>query len=217
MKYCSQCWGLPTTLELRGYFPVTWEFLGEDIIFQISFALPWHSSVCVCVCVCMLSRSVYLTLRNPMDYSPPYSSVHGILQARILECVAISFSRGSFQPRDRTLVSCISYIGSQILYHHQGSLLMEQGEKKKKAQITRPKRRDQCLAIQRLPWVARAALGVAEPVKFQSYSFCDTVVPIWRDPEKLWVCTQWSLLLTSTNLASGKEIKNMFFSHSQSV
>ena len=51
MKYCSQCWGLPTTLELRGYFPVTWEFLGEDIIFQISFALPWHSSVCVCVCV----------------------------------------------------------------------------------------------------------------------------------------------------------------------
>ena len=39
---------------------------------------------------------------NPMDCSPPGSSVHGILQARTLEWVAISFSRGSSQPRDRT-------------------------------------------------------------------------------------------------------------------
>ena len=38
----------------------------------------------------------------PMEYSPPGSSVHGIFQARILEWVAISFSRGSSQPRDRT-------------------------------------------------------------------------------------------------------------------
>ena len=41
-----------------------------------------------------------------MDCSPPGSSVHGILQARILEWVAISFSRGSSQPRDQTRVSC---------------------------------------------------------------------------------------------------------------
>ena len=41
-----------------------------------------------------------------MDYSLPGSSAHGILQARILEWVAISFSRGSFQPRNRTRVSC---------------------------------------------------------------------------------------------------------------
>ena len=40
-----------------------------------------------------------LTLCNPMNCSPPGSSVHGILQARILEWVAISFSRGSSQPR----------------------------------------------------------------------------------------------------------------------
>ena len=39
---------------------------------------------------------------RPVDCSPPSSSVHGILQARILEWVAISFSRGSSQPRDRT-------------------------------------------------------------------------------------------------------------------
>ena len=45
------------------------------------------------------------TLCNPMDCSPPGSSVHGILQARILEWVAIPFFRGSSQPRDRTRVS----------------------------------------------------------------------------------------------------------------
>ena len=48
----------------------------------------------------------YPTLCNPMDCRPPGSSVHGILQARILEWVAIPFSRGSFQPRDQTWVSC---------------------------------------------------------------------------------------------------------------
>ena len=48
------------------------------------------------------------TLCDPMDYSPPGSSVRGILQARILEWVAISFSRGSSQPRDGTQVSCVA-------------------------------------------------------------------------------------------------------------
>ena len=49
-----------------------------------------------------------LTLCDPMDYNLPGSSVHGILQARILEWVAISSSRGSSWPRDRTWVSCIA-------------------------------------------------------------------------------------------------------------
>ena len=48
------------------------------------------------------------TLWDPMDYSPPGSSVRGILQARILEWVAMSFSRRSSQPRDRTQVSCFA-------------------------------------------------------------------------------------------------------------
>ena len=47
-----------------------------------------------------------LTLCDSMDYSLPGSSVHGIFQARILEWVAIFFSRGSSQPRDQTRVSC---------------------------------------------------------------------------------------------------------------
>ena len=52
-----------------------------------------------------------LTLCDPVDCSPPGSSIHGILQARILEWVAISFSRGSSQPRDRTQVSRIARRG----------------------------------------------------------------------------------------------------------
>ena len=43
-----------------------------------------------------------------MDWSPPGSSVHGISQARILEWVAISFSRGSSQIRDQTHIFCIA-------------------------------------------------------------------------------------------------------------
>ena len=48
------------------------------------------------------------TLCNSMDYSPPGCSVHGIFQARILEWVAISFSRGSSQPKGQTWVSFIA-------------------------------------------------------------------------------------------------------------
>ena len=61
-----------------------------------------------------------LTLCDPMDCSPPSFSVHGIFQARILEWVAIFFSKGSSHPRGRTSVSCI---GRQTLNHkrHLGS------------------------------------------------------------------------------------------------
>ena len=65
----------------------------------------------------MLVAQSCLTLCNSMDYSPPGSSAHGILQARILEWVAIPFFRGSSPPRDQTQVSCISCMGRQILYH----------------------------------------------------------------------------------------------------
>ena len=57
------------------------------------------------------------TLCNHMDCSPPGSSVHGIFQARILEQVATSCSRGSSQPRDQTRTSFSSCIGRQIFYH----------------------------------------------------------------------------------------------------
>ena len=47
------------------------------------------------------------TLCDPMDCSLPRSSIHGIFQARVLEWIAISFSRGPSLPRDQTRVSCI--------------------------------------------------------------------------------------------------------------
>ena len=58
-------------------------------------------------CVSHVAQSC-LTLCNPLDCSPPGSSVHGMLQARILEWVAMPSSRGSSQPRDWTQVSCIA-------------------------------------------------------------------------------------------------------------
>ena len=56
--------------------------------------------------ICLVAKS-YLTLCNPVDCSPSDSSVHGIFQSRILECVAIVFSTGSSQTREWTCVSCI--------------------------------------------------------------------------------------------------------------
>ena len=58
-----------------------------------------------------------LILCDPVDHSPPGSSVQGILQARILEWVAVVSSRGSSRPRDQTHISYVSSIGRQILYH----------------------------------------------------------------------------------------------------
>ena len=65
----------------------------------------------------MCELSLCRTLCNPMDYEPPGFSVHGIVQARIIEWVAISSSRRSSRPRDYTRISGVSCIGRQILYH----------------------------------------------------------------------------------------------------
>ena len=61
--------------------------------------------------------SVTQLLCNPKNFSPPGSSVPGIILERILEWVAISPSRGSSQSRDWTHVSHVSFIGRQIPYH----------------------------------------------------------------------------------------------------
>ena len=73
---------------------------------------------------CSVTQSC-LTLCDPMDYSPPGSFVHGISQAKILEWVAISYSRRSSQSRDQTRVSCISCIRRWVLLSlsYLGSLL----------------------------------------------------------------------------------------------
>ena len=73
----------------------------------------WKNDIATCVCAHSLSR---VRLWDPMDCSPPGSSVHGIFQSGILEWVAVSSSRGSSWPRIglETLVSCV---GRWILCH----------------------------------------------------------------------------------------------------
>ena len=71
-----------------------------------SWPLSYRGSPCKCLHAKSLQSC--LILCNPMDRSPPGSSVHRILQARILEWVAMPPSRGSSQPRDQTHISCIA-------------------------------------------------------------------------------------------------------------
>ena len=78
------------------------QFLGHKLYWHWDWAALWFIPVCVSV------FSVMSNSCNPMGCILPGSPVHGILQARILEWVAISFSRGSSQPRDQTQVSCIA-------------------------------------------------------------------------------------------------------------
>ena len=74
----------------------------------------WPGGCLARSCWCCSVAQLCPTLCDPMDCSPPSSPVHGIFQARILEWVAISFSRESSQPRDGT---SISHTDRQILYH----------------------------------------------------------------------------------------------------
>ena len=64
-------------------------------------------------------KDIQVRLCDPMDCSSSGSSVHGILQARVLEWVAISFFRASSQPCDRTQVSCLLHwwVDSSALGH----------------------------------------------------------------------------------------------------
>ena len=85
----------------------------KQTCFSFSFFFLQTCFFCAHLCpwLCSVAQS-YLTLCDPIC-SPPGSSVHAIVQARVLVWVAISFSRGSSQPRDQT---CVSYIGRQGVF-----------------------------------------------------------------------------------------------------
>ena len=72
-----------------------------------SFLFSFSNILCGSHCACMLSHFSHVQLL--MTPRTPGSSVHGILQAGILEWVAISLSRGSSPLRDRTCISCIGW------------------------------------------------------------------------------------------------------------
>ena len=86
-------------------------------LINISWRNEWMSVSDLTVCwVCRCTQSSP-TLWDHMDYSLPDSSVLGISQARTLEWVVISYSRGSSWPRNWTHISYVSCIGRRVLYH----------------------------------------------------------------------------------------------------
>ena len=74
-----------------------------------------HLEKCSSLLVLFSHPVMYDSLATPMDCGPPGFSVHGILQARILEWVAISSFKGSFQPRDQIHVSCLGFFNTEPL------------------------------------------------------------------------------------------------------
>ena len=98
---------LKTTTRPAGH----WPWLGATLLLSLCEST-WfwtegsHDDPHLTMSKCALSHG---RLRHAVVCSPPGSSVHGILQARTLEWAAVSFSRGSSRPRDRTWVSCISW------------------------------------------------------------------------------------------------------------
>ena len=111
----NKAWRIPGTEEPSGLLSMGSQRVGHD----------WSDLAAAAAAVCVRAKSLQScpTLWDPMDCKPPGSSVHGILQAKILEWVAISFSRGSSWLRDQSLVSSIPCIRSRVLYHyhHLGS------------------------------------------------------------------------------------------------
>jgi len=87
----------------------TIHLIGDKLEMDISLDKVHKVIILMCVCLCSVVSNVF----NPTDYNTG-SCAHGIFQARILEWVAISFSKVSSQSRDQTHISCI---GRQILYH----------------------------------------------------------------------------------------------------
>ena len=120
-KRSSRSWGINTNSCLVGTSPllVTELWFSREILFS---SVGRTSVMCYkCLKGIIVGRifisssaaTVHLllscpTLCDPLDCSPPGSFVHGILQARTLEWVAISFSRGSSPPRDWTPISCLA-------------------------------------------------------------------------------------------------------------
>ena len=91
----------------------TWGCCTLDSLAPTLILAVWLSQGQPHACVCAKLPQSCPALCNPMDCSPPVSSVHGIFQARILE----PSSRGSSQPRDQTHLSCNSCVGRWILDH----------------------------------------------------------------------------------------------------
>ena len=90
-----------------------WQLLSKS---NFKTSEPLFSHSCISNFCCYLLAQLCLTLCHPIEHSSPGSFVHVILQAIILEWVAVSSSRGSSWPRDWTHVSCVSCTDKLIVY-----------------------------------------------------------------------------------------------------
>ena len=104
LTLCNPMDSSPPGFSIHGIFQAR---TLESVAIPFSRGYSWSPWATFYDCIHSQSLQSCPTLHNPMDSSPPGSSVHRILQARILEWVAMLSSRGSFWPRDRT---CVSYI-----------------------------------------------------------------------------------------------------------
>ena len=84
------------------------------ICYRLTFFTAWQKNLCMCP---KSLQSCSTLVGELMDYSPPGSSVHGMLQARIMEWITMPSSRESSWPSDWTHVSYVSCIGRQALYN----------------------------------------------------------------------------------------------------
>ena len=99
-----------------GYFCILWS--GSTGLSPFVRLFVFSLFICIFTCyVCARSLQSCAAFCDPMDCGLPGSSIHGILQARILKWIALPSSRGSSWPRNWTHISCISCISRQILYH----------------------------------------------------------------------------------------------------
>ena len=138
----------------------------------------------VCMCVCSVIKS-YSTLCDPMDCSLPGSSVHRTLQASLLEWVAISSSRGSSPPRDRTCISHVSCIAGGFFT----------------TSVTWEAHR--LLTPTELPWILGSLLGLCcDPTCCRSKAaWCSKELPGFSKSEMLGAmhCTACDTWATSEN------------------
>ena len=132
MQRAYICRNLYFTLPLRNCFPFSQNVYLGSTIHNMSFSILYYYRIYIYIIYILILLYIFLslysfmcmhaqctqlcsTLHDPMDCSSPGSTVHGILQARILEWVAMPSSKGSFQLRDRTHASCVSCIAGWIL------------------------------------------------------------------------------------------------------
>ena len=116
-SHCSKCQSTHCIIN----WPRSSLKAGCHSSWRVNLKMPWKhqqlpGNLCTCVCVCVPTQSCP-TLQDAMDWRQPGSSVHGVSQERILEWVAISYSRECSWSRDWTHDSSISCIGMQTLYH----------------------------------------------------------------------------------------------------